>query len=79
MQIIKKSLEWIRGCAIFRPKMTHTKLNDNFFRKFIDIISMYLSALFIAKNFKIQSYENVPFLDPKWPFNHEREFFLKTH
>ena len=39
---------------------------------------MYLSALFIAKNFKIQSYENVPFLDPKWPFYHEGEFFSEN-
>ena len=46
---------------------------------------MYLLAPFILQNFfkkilgLIQSYEDVPFSDPKWPICHEQNFFGTNH
>ena len=46
---------------------------------------MYLLASFILQIFfkkilgLIQSYEGVPFLCPKWPTCHERNFFGANH
>ena len=44
---------------------------------------MYLLALFILQNFKkflgpIQSYEDVPFVGPKWPICQEQFFGVQT-
>ena len=56
-------------------------LNENFFRKAINIIPMYILAPFIVQNIKkslewIKSDEDKPFLGPKWPVSPER-FFQK--
>ena len=46
---------------------------------------MYLLAPFTLQNFfknilgLIQSYEGVPFSDPKWPICHEQIFFGTNH
>ena len=55
-----------------------------FFRKTTNKIFMYLLVPFILQNFKkflgpIQSYEDVPFLGPKWPTSHEQNFFGTNH
>ena len=54
----------------------------NFFWKVINIIFIYLLALFIGQNFKksfkrIQNYEEVEFLSPKWPISTNENFFQK--
>ena len=68
------------GCAIFGAKMVH--LPQFFFGKKINIIFIYLLAPFIVQNFKnflhrIQSYEDVPFWDPKWSTCPNENFFRK--
>ena len=45
---------------------------------------MYLLASFILQNFKkllelIQSYDDIPFLGPKWPICPEQNFFSANH
>ena len=70
----------LRGCAIFGAKMVH--LPQFFFGKKINIIFIYLLAPFIVQNFKnflhrIQSYEDVPFWDPKWSTCPNENFFRK--
>ena len=55
-----------------------------FSRKTTNQIFMYLLAPFIMQNFKqflepIQSYEDVPFSDPKWPIGPEQKFFGTNH
>ena len=59
------------GCAIFRPKIAHLSWTKSFLAETIAITLIYLLALFIVQNLKkflqqIQSYEDAPFLGPKW-------------
>ena len=63
--------------------MAYLPQMKSFFRNTITMISMYLLATFIMKNFKksseqIQSYDDAPFLGPKWSVFPERKFFQKT-
>ena len=55
-----------------------------FFRKTINMISVYLLAPSIVQNFKkifkwIQSYEDAPFLDPKWPVHSPRKIIFSEN
>ena len=57
-------------------------LNKFFLVQTIIITFIYLLALFIVQNFKkflqqIQSYEDVPFLGPKWSICPKQIFFWK--
>ena len=54
--------------------------NKNFFGKIINTIFIYLLNPFIVQNSKkflqwIQSYKDVPFLDPKWVYLSKQNFF----
>ena len=56
---------WVQNDPFARPKQF-------FFSKIINIILIYLLALFIVQNKKklfqqIQSYEDAQFLGPRWP------------
>ena len=56
---------------------------QNFLIQIIVITSIYLLVPFILQNFKkpletIQSYEDVPFLSPKWPISPNDNFFQKN-
>ena len=67
----------------FRAQNGPFVMNKIFLVQTIIITFIYLLALFIVQNFKkflqrIQSYEDVPFLDPKWPISSNENFFLKT-
>ena len=58
-------------------------LNKIFLVQTIIITFIYLLALFILQNFKkflqrIKSYEDVPFLGPKWSICPKQIFFLKV-
>ena len=69
------------GCAIFRPK-TALLSWTNFLVQTIIITFIYLLDLFIVPNFKkflqrIQSYDDVPFLGPKWSICPKQFFFWK--
>ena len=70
------------GCAIFRPKIAHLSWTKSFLVETIAITLIYLLALFIVQNLKkflqrIQSYEDVPFLGPKWSICPKQIFFGK--
>ena len=70
------------GCAIFRSKMAHLSWRKFFCVETIIITFIYLLALFIVQNLKkflqrIQSYEDVPFLGPKWSICPKQIFFWK--
>ena len=67
------------------PILIQIKLPQmNFFlKKTTNKIFMYLSAPFILQNFKkflepIHSYEDVPFLNPKWSICPEKFFLVQT-
>ena len=69
------------GCAILGPKMVN--LPPIFFWKIINIILIYLLALFIVQNLKkllqwIQSYEDAHFLGPKLPISANENFSRKA-
>ena len=58
-------------------------VNKTFLVQTIIITFIYLLALFIVQNLKkffqrIQSYEDVQFLGPKWPISPNENFFQKT-
>ena len=72
LQNFKKILrvDHLWGNAIFRSKMAHLSWKFFFLVQTIIIIFIYLLALFMLQNLQkflqlIQSYEDVPFLDPK--------------
>ena len=81
------------GCAIFRPKMTHSSWTIFFWYKPLLLLSFTycsFSLCTISKNSyrrsrgfgpkmiqRIQSYEHAQFLGPKWPISSMR-FFQKT-
>ena len=85
LQNFKKSLRanpelW--GCAIFRPKIAQFVLDKTFLVQTIIITFIYLLALFTVQNLKkflqqIQSYEDAPFLGPKWSICPKQIFFWK--
>ena len=57
-------------------------LNKKFLVQTIIIIFIYLLNLFIVQNFKkflkwIHSYEDAPFLGPKWPICPQTKVFLE--
>ena len=57
-------------------------MNKIFLVQTIIITFIYLLALFIVQNLKkillwIQSYDDVPFLGPKWSICLKQNFFLK--
>ena len=61
-------------------RIGHVWVQDFFWGKIINIFFIYLLILFIVQSFKkflqwIQSYEDVPFLDPKWVYLPKRVFF----
>ena len=81
LQNFKKAPE-LWGCDIFRPKMVHLSWTNFFLVQTIIITFIYLLALFIVQNLKkflqwIQSYEDVPFLGPKWSICSKQMFFWK--
>ena len=66
----------------FRAQNDPFVLNKFFLVQTIIIIFIYLLPLFIVQNFKkflqrIQSYEDVPFLGPKWSICPKQNFFWK--
>ena len=68
----------------FRAQNGPFVLNKIFLVQSIIITFIYLLALFIVQNLKkflqpIQSYEDVPFLGPKWPICPEQNFFGTNH
>ena len=70
------------GCTIFGHKMTHLPQIKFFSEKpfiWFPYISCPLSWSKISKKSlgRIQSYEDAPFLGPKWPVCPEREFFFR--
>ena len=72
------------GCAIFGPKMVHFSQTIFFFflkKLLISFSSTYWPLLLckIPNKFfqPIQSYEDVPFLGPKWPTCQNENFFRK--
>ena len=70
------------GLVQFDHSQSNT--NDFFSRKTTNKIFMYLLASFILQNFKkllelIQSYDDIPFLGPKWPICPEQKFFSANH
>ena len=86
-KFFKKSL-WVDselwGCAPFSEpnKIAHLSWTKNFLVQTIVITFIYLLALFIVQNLKkflqrIQSYEDVPFLGPKWSICPKQIFFGK--
>ena len=81
----KNSESWFRVMrisTIFGTKMAPFVLNKNFLVQTIVITFIYLLALFIVQNLKkflqqIQSYEDAPFLGPKWSICPKQIFFGK--
>ena len=81
----KNSESWFRVMrisTIFGTKMAPFVLNKNFLVQTIVITFIYLLALFIVQNLKkflqqIQSYEDAPFLGPKWSICPKQIFFWK--
>ena len=83
VQIFKKFLrgdpelwEW----TIFGSKLVHLPQTRTFLGKIINTIFIYLLNLSLCKILKkflqwIQSYKDVPFLDPKWVYLSKRIFF----
>ena len=66
----------------FRVQNTPICPEQNFLVQTIIITFIYLLALFIVQNLKkffqrIQSYEDVQFLGPKWPISPNENFFRK--
>ena len=64
----------------FRAQNGPFVLNEFFLVQTIIITFIYLLALFIVQNLKkflqwIQSYEDVPFLGPKWSICSKQMFF----
>ena len=86
-KILKKILRagpelW--GCAIFRPQMAYLSWTIFFGTNYYCYFHMCLLALFIVQNFKkflrwVQSYEDVPFLGPKYPNLSRAKFFGTNH
>ena len=69
------------GCTIFGPKMVHLPPKKTFEKKFLTLFSTAYWALSLSKILKkflkqIQSYEDVPFMDPKWPICPNEIFFF---
>ena len=59
--------------TIFGSKLVHLPQARTFLGKVVNIVFTYLLIPFPVQSFKrflqwIQSYENVPFLDPKWAY-----------
>ena len=82
-KILKKFFGPIQRMCRFWAQNGPFVLNKIFFVQTVIISFIYLLALFIVKNFKkflqrIQSYEDVPFLDPKWSICLKQNVFLKT-
>ena len=70
------------GCAIFGTKMAHLSSTNFFLVQAIIITFIYVLAIFTVQNLKkflqrIQSYEDVQFLGPKWPISPNENFFRK--
>ena len=68
--------------TIFGSKLVHLPQTRTFLRKVVNTIFIYLLNPFIVLSFKgflmwIQSYEDVPFLDPKWAYLPKRIFFFR--
>ena len=68
-------------CTIFGPKVVYLP-QTIFLWKIITAILIYLLAPFIVQNLKknlqrIQSYEDVQFMGPKWPISSNKNFFRK--
>ena len=68
----------------FRAQNDPFALNESFLVQNIIITFIYLLALFIVRNLKkflrqIQSYEDVPFLSPKWSIYPKQFFFLESY
>ena len=83
LQNFKKGDPELWGYAIFGPKMTHLSWTIFFLVQTIIITFIYLLALFIVQNLKkflqqIQSYEDAPFLGPKWSIC-PKQFFLENY
>ena len=81
-QLIKFSCTLLRMCH-FWAKNGPFVLNKFFLVQTIIITFIYLLALFIVQNLKkflqrIQSYENVQFLGPKWPIFPNENFFSEN-
>ena len=85
---MKEIMSWLfkdplkSGLVQFDHSQSNT--NDFFSRKTTNKIFMYLLASFILQNFKkllelIQSYDDIPFLGPKWPICPEKIFFSANH
>ena len=67
------------GWTIFGSKLVHLPQTRTFLRKVVNTIFIYLLNPFIVQSFKgflqwVQSYEDVPFLDPKWAYLPKRIF-----
>ena len=71
------------GCTIFAPKMVHLTEQRFFWKKlFISFSSTYwalsLCKILLKILQRIQSYEDAPFLGPKWPIYPNENFFRKS-
>ena len=69
-------------CATFGPKMAHLSWTGFFLVQTIIIAFIYLLALFDRAEFikflqRIKSYEDAPFLGPKWSMCPKQLFFKK--
>ena len=68
------------GCTIFRPKMAHLSRTKIFWYKPLLLLSSTYWPFNCAKFKKflhwIQSYEDAPFLGPKWSICPKQFFFL---
>ena len=72
------------GWDIFGSKLVHLPQTRTFLGKVVNIIFIYLLTPFIVKSFKrflqwIQSYEDVPFLDPKWAYLPKQSFIFQKN
>ena len=72
----------LRGCVIFRPKMTHLSWTKIFLYKTFLLLSSTYWPIFIMQNLQkflqhIQSYEDAPFLRSKWSICPKQNFFWK--
>ena len=86
---MKRILELIQSyedVRHFRDQNDPFVLNKNFLVQTIVITFIYLLALFIVQNLKkflqhIQSYEDVPFLVPKWSIclPPQKKFWLENY
>ena len=79
---ILQKLKILRTDPELQPKIGQFVLNKLFLVQTIIITFIFLLVLLIVQNFKnfllrIQSYEDVPFLGPKWSTCHKQFFFLK--